>query len=277
MVINLPPLLQHPVPPAAYVLACAWPRVPADQQGSLPHFATREADGMVREIPGQVLATVPEASPFVVLPWFFWTRHAPDAETMTARLDRPPWREARPDIVPAEPYTPEAAVAVTRGGRWNVWGRGFWPTAGDLEYARQIALGNVYDMGLANQVLHAQHMGRATLSLRLVEKLVGLAPSGAADALVLESYRLLGRRQAAVEYVSRMTIEHRQDPAVNVVLALFERDRGAEASARQLLDSVAPAFEGAALQQVLTAPLADWPSDLAAMTANRSLEVPLAR
>jgi len=74
-----------------------------------------------------------------------------------------------------------------------------------------------------------------------------------------------------------MTIEHRQDAAVNVVLALFERDRGAEQSARQLLSSVAPAFEDTALQHALAAPLADWPNDLAAMTANRSLEVPIQR
>jgi len=277
IVLNLPPLLQHPVPPAAYVLACDWPEAPPSEASSLPRFAWREVDGTVREMPGQVLATVPEASPFVVLPWFFWARRAPDASTMAERLDRPPWREARPDIVPPGPLAPETAAAIARGGRWNVWGRGFRPSPADLEYTRQIALGNVYDTGLANQVLRAQHMGQAALALRLVEKLARLAPSGATDALVLESYRLLGRRADAVEYLSGMTIEHRQDPAVNVVLALFERDRGAEPSARELLASVAPAFEGAALQQALAAPLAQWPADFAAMTAVRSIEVPLAR
>jgi len=277
VVANLPPLAQHPVPPATYVLSCAWPQAPADAATSLPRFARREADGAVREIPPQVLASVPGASPFVVLPWFFWARHAPDAATMAARLDVPPWQDARPDIVPIAPFTPEAAVAITRTGRLNVWGRGFRPTAAELEYVRQIALGNVYDTGLANQVLRAQHMGETARALGLAEKLVRLVPSGASDALLLESYRLLGRRADAVEYVTRMPIAHREDPGINVVLALFERDRGAEPSARELLASVAPAFEGAALQQALTAPLAQWPGDFAAMTAVRSIEVPLAR
>ena len=102
-----------------------------------------------------------------------------------------------------------------------------------------------------------------------------LAPGGFSDALLLESYRLLGRREDAVECLTHLPMERRQHPAINVVLALWDRDDGRGEQARALLRSSAPSYEGTPVVQAVSAPLSAWPSDFASMTSNPTLEVRL--
>jgi hypothetical protein len=135
----------------------------------------------------------------------------------------------------------------------------------------------VYDGGLTDQVLRAQQLRRPSEALSLAQKLVALAPSGFADALLIESYRIQGRRADAADYLSGLPLSRRSHPALNVVLALFERDAGREESARALLASVAASFPDSPVERALTAPLSTWPSDFATMTEDESLQVPTTR
>jgi len=260
--INIPGLVQHQTPIAAYISNLVWPTAPAAVAQSLAGYATRlEPDGTYRVSPDHVLATIPQASQFVIYPWFFLANWSNDAGEAGRALASPPWKGVRPDLVPTEIPMSEAYLRqITGHPRWRFWGRGFSPSTDDALYA------SVFDEGLADQVIRLQQRGRGAESLALAERLVALAPFGQYDALVLESYRLMGNRPAAGEYLARMPVDRRMYPAINVVLALFERGAGNETLARQFLGSVADRFPPAApLQAALVAPLNAWPSGLQAM------------
>jgi hypothetical protein len=198
--------------------------------------------------PDQILAAVPSASPFVLLPWFFAASRA-DAATMAERFNAPPWLRARPDIRPAPPVTPEEAREIA---------------------ARRF---EVFDAALADQVLRAQQLRQRDRALELARTFEAIAPSGFADALLLESFRLLERKSDAIDWLTHLPVERRQHPAINVVLALWDRDDGKDDEARALLRSSAASYPGAPLQRALDSPLSGWPADFAAMTADPSLEV----
>jgi hypothetical protein len=198
--------------------------------------------------PDQVLASTASASPFIVLPWFFRAAHA-DGADRAARLSAPPWLTARPDIRPPSGLPDDAVAFLVRPA-----------------FA-------VYDAALTDQVLRAQQLRQGDRALELALKLERLAPDGFADALLLESYRLLRRKEAAIDWLTHLPVSRRQHPAINVVLALWERDEGREDSARALLRSSAPSYPGAPVQRAADAALAAWPADFAAMTADPSLEV----
>lgn len=266
IVMNVPPLLQHPTPVVRYMWACAWPSS-ATESARVPGFARRQQAGNILIPPDQILADVPAATPFLVLPWFMNASRG-DGPTIAAHLNAPPWIGARPDITPVPPLSSEAAVAIVRPPRWNFWGRGLLPEPADR---RPFA---VYDAALLDQIMRAQQLRQRDRALTLSQKIESLAPSGFADALLLESYRLLRRKPEAVEWLRHLPIERRQHPAINVVLALWDRDDGKDAEARELLRSSAASYPAASpIQRALEAPLAAWPPDFASMTANPSLEV----
>jgi hypothetical protein len=266
VLLNVPPLLQHPTPVVRYMWVCAWPAVDAESAARVPEFARRERGGQTVVVPDQVLATVPAASPFVALPWFLQASRG-DGAQIAARLNAPPWREARPGITPQPPMSPDEAVAIARPPRWNFWGRGFSPGA------REHQVFAVYDAALIDQILRAQQLRQGDRALHLSRKLESLAPSGFADALLLESFRLLGQKPEAIDWLTHLPMERRQDPAINVVLALWDRDDGKEDEARALLRSSAGSYPGRVLQRALDAPLSAWPSDFASMTADPTLAV----
>jgi hypothetical protein len=260
--VNLPPLLQHPAPVFAYRASSTWPSVDPDLASGLPHFAQRAESGKIVVIPDTILSTVPSASPFVLLPWFFRATHASSVEAARTELARPPWIGARPDIT-----SPANADAIAQAPRRPFgWGRTLIDGGAGLNV-------RVYDEGLADQVIRAQQLRRLPQALDLARKLEDLAPTGFADALLLESYRLLHRRPDAVALMGRLPVERRSHPSINVVLALFERDRGNESAARALLGSVADSFPDSPVSRALTQPLAQWPADFAAMTLDESLQV----
>jgi len=143
-----------------------------------------------------------------------------------------------------------------------VWGRGFWPDPDDSGFP------GVYDEGLLDQVARAQQLGRAEMALTLSRKLAQLVPRGESDARVLESLRMLHKREDAVEYLSGLSRERRSEPSINVVLALFERDAGNDVLARNLLGSVVRFFPDTPAARAVEASIGDWPHDLNAMTAS---------
>jgi hypothetical protein len=262
MLLNLPGLIQHTAPVAALTTTAVWPEVTPAEAAAVPRYARRQdADGRWRVSPDQVLAEVPAASPFVVYPWFFWANCC--GSDRAGALATPPWVGARPDLVPNGGRVDEAfRLAVSGPDRAHFWGRGFRPSRADEEYAA------AYDQGLIDQIIRLQQRRDAAGALRLANKLVGLAPSGSNDALVLECYRILGSRTGAREYLDGLSYERRRYPGINVVLALFERDAGNDTLARQMLGSVADSFPSdAPLRRALSAPLAEWPPDLPSMLA----------
>jgi len=248
LLVNIPPLLQHPTPVVRYMWICAWPAVTTEVASAVPAFARREADGRTMIPPDQVLASTASASPFVLLPWFFRAAHS-GPDDRAARLNAPPWLSAWPALRPTPPLSSEAADAIVHPG-----------------FA-------VYDAALGDQVLRAQQLRDGDRALPLAWKFVTLAPSGYADALLLESFRLLHRKSDAIDWLTHLPLERRQHPAINIVLALWDRDEGKEEEARALLQSSAPSYPGAPLQGALRSPLSAWPADFAAMTADPSLEV----
>ncbi len=253
--VNVPPLLQHPTPLSTYVTNLEWPRVGADALYGIPAYA-RQGD---RISPDLALAKVPQATPFVVYPWF--TRATWASPDESARLlDDPPWRAARPDLVPRHEMTPTLARYLTREPRWNFWGRGFFPSAEDVSYRA------VYLEGLADQVVRAHQQRRGGDALDLARKLHRLRPSGESIALVLESHRMLRDTFAAKQFLGGQPAELRHDPRINVVLALFERDAGNEQGARAFLENAAPSLPGAPIQRAAGMPMSSWPADLFEMT-----------
>ena len=193
-------------------------------------------------------------------PWFLRATWTADPAEAARILASPPWIAVRPDIRFSEAPTPELARHLTGRARWSFWGRGFWPADEDRIH------GAVYDEGLYDQVVRAQQLRLAPRALALARKLVALAPSGKADAAMLESLRLLGQRGQAAEYLAGLPAERRAHPELNVVLALFERDAHNESLARQFLQSVATSFPGTPVIEALGRPLAEWPADLFSMT-----------
>ena len=262
--INIPGLIQHPIPITNYVTSLTWPAVSPQFAASLAGYARRvEADGTVRASPDHVLATIPQASPFVVFPWFFRAVTSSDPSRTATLLDQPPWSHVRPDILPVlAPMRATTVRSLAGVPRWRFWGRGFRPSLEDAHYAA------VYDEGLADQIMRLQQHRDGAGALRLSRRLVRFAPSGWHDAILLESHRLLRDREGAGAYLRELPADRRREPAINVVLALFERDAGNEASARQLLDSVAFRFPGdAPLHRALGESLDRWPGDLQSMIA----------
>ena len=263
VLMNLPPLLQHPTPVFHFRLSASWPVADPSLAAQLPRFAKREVGATTVVVPESVLSSVPQASPFVVLPWFFGATHFGDTSDRAATLRQPPWIAARPDIVPSEPLV--AAISATPV-HWPVWGRSFVASNIGPETG-------AYDAGLTDQVLRAQSLRSLVRAEHLARKLLELAPGGYADALLLETLRLSHRRAEAVQYLNSLSQERRQHPAINVVLALFERDSQNDGTAKALLNSVVESFRDSPVERALSQPLAQWPPDFASMTRDDRLQV----
>lgn len=265
VLINAPGLLQNAAPVNTFTAGCLWPVADEAAARSLAAYAWRQApDGSVRVSPDTVLATVPSASPLVTHPWFLAVTATSDAEDVTRRLSSPPWAAARPDIACDPSRTPGLVPGLLRRPGWTVWGRGFWPDPAARGFP------GVYVEGLLDQIVRAQQLGRGAQALALAQRYAALVPGGEADAQILESLRVLGRRADAVAYLSSLSRERRSEPKVNVVLALFERDAGNEPMARGLLGSVVALLPGTPAEQALNAPFASWPRDLMGMTTGET-------
>jgi hypothetical protein len=259
-VINLAPLLQHPTPVATYVMSCRWPEVPPGKEAAdFPFYARGLTDsGAPTVVPFEVLEREPAASQFLVYPWFSSAIRT-TGDDLATRLAEPPWASVRPDIVPERLTLDQRMIReLAPQPRLGFLGRSLWAAAGSSIAA--------YDDALWEQVARAQQLRDTGRALELAHKLVRLVPVGESDALLLESFRLAGRRDEAAAHIREMPLERRGHPKINVVLALFERDAGNETGARAFLQSVVHGFPGAPAEQAVHQPLSEWPVDLHAMT-----------
>jgi hypothetical protein len=258
LLVDLPPLLQHPTPVATYVMNLAWPTVPESDAHRYPYYATSQsAVGETTVVPFQALEIEPAANPWRVYVWFWRTTHA-DGQELADRLQRPPWIHARPALVPAARWPPDVARQVAPPPRVGFLGRSLTGSGGP--YA------TVYLDALLDQVVRANQQGRIDRALALSARRLRLAADGLAAAWRLETLRRAGRAVEAEALLRSLPEGTREEPRINVVLALFDRDAGEERRARALLASVAGSFPHTPLREALTAPLPRWPSTLDAMT-----------
>jgi hypothetical protein len=261
LALNLPPLLQHPTPVATYVMNLAWPEIPESERWRYPFYATTESPGgQPAVVPFERLEVEPAANPWRTYLWL-WRVSRLDDEALAAALLEPPWKDARPHLVPSQQWPPSAARAIVPRPRVGFLGRSLTGTGGP--YA------TVYLDALLDQVIRANQEGAIDRALRLSSRRLALRADGESAAWGLETLRRAGRALDAERLLDSLPRETRAHPLINVVLALFDRDAGEEQRARALLGSVAAAFPGAPVQQAMSAPLSEWPATLDAMTRAR--------
>ncbi len=266
--LNIPPLLIHPAIVDSLVANCspgATSTTAQELSRRLPRFAIdRGPDGAPRIPPDVALATTPAAAPHLVHAWLFWVCATADDSLAAQRLEAPPWAKSRPDVkLRLSPVPQELIRVFAPTPRWNYLGRG-------LREANVTAFDHgAYLEALADQIVRAHQTRRYERALRLSERLSRLSPDGFADALVVESYRLLGRPFDAAKIAEGLPRDRQSSPELLVVWALLARDRGDDVTARSALRAAAPYFPSTPVAAVASSalPLADWPRDLATMTA----------
>lgn len=259
LLINTPPLLQHPTPVATYVTNLAWPEVPAAEAWRYPFYASgRSPEGQPTVVPFQAIEEEPAANPWALYSWFWRASHLDDA-ALAARLRQPPWARTRPDLLPATEWPPAAARQVAPPPRLGFLGRSLTGSGGP--YA------TVYLDALLDQVVRANQQGILDRALALSHRRLALSADGEAAAWHLETLRRTRRPLEAQGMLRSWPEATRRHPLINVALALFDRDAGDDARARALLGSVAASFPGTPIREALEAPLSSWPATLDAMTS----------
>ncbi len=259
VVSNLPPLLVHPAFVDTYVANCRRPPLTRALSREVPDLAVETDDaGRPTVPPEQILSRLPAAAPHLLYPWFFAASTAGSPEEVAARLARPPWYDARPDLGPRlVPFPVELVPLLAPGPRWSFFGRAFFAGASDP------AAATAYLDALARQVLRAHETARLERALTLAVKLSALRPGETSDALVLESLRLLGRREEALTVLSNLSQERAASPPVFVVRALFARDDGRTGLASEFAAASAPFFPDTPIALASGDPRA-WPPTFAA-------------
>ncbi|HYN43151.1 MAG TPA: hypothetical protein VE129_15345 [Thermoanaerobaculia bacterium] len=259
--LNVPPLLVHPSLVDTYVANCRRPALTPQLARQVPALAVDPDDaGRPSVPPDQVLSTLPAASPHILYPWYFAASAAGSAEAVAARLQQPPWYERHPELGPRlVPFPPELASIVAPPPRWNVLGRSLWSGVSDP------ASGSVYLGSLTEQILRAHETGHLDRALALAEKLVRLWPGEMSDALLLESFRLLGRTEIAETVFRSLPRDRAGAPPVLAVVALLARDLHDVALATRLGVAAAPYFPGTPLGRLARLP-SSWPNTYAELT-----------
>jgi hypothetical protein len=258
--LNVPPLLVHPSLVDTYVANCRRGALTPELARQVPALAIDPDDaGRPSVPPDQVLSVVPAASPHLLYPWYFAASAAGSPAAVAARLQRPPWYERHPELGPRlVPFPPELASIVAPPPRWNVLGRSLFNGISDP------ASGSVYLGSLTEQVIRAQETRRLDRALSLAEELVRLWPGETSDALLLESFRLLGRTELAESLFRSLPRNRAESPPVLAVVALLKRDLGDAPVAARIGVAMAPYFPGTPLARNAGAPGA-WPATYAAL------------
>ena len=258
LLINLPPLLQHPTPVATYVMNLRWPEVDASEAPRYPFYATAQTEGgATTVIPFERLEQLAVANPWQLYLWLWRASHLDDA-VLAKRLRTPPWIEVAPELVPPTGWSPAVARHVVPPPRYGFLGRSLTGTGGP--YA------TVYLDALLDQVIRANQQGLIDRALELSARRLARRQDGEAAAWRLETLRRAGRAGEAEALLRSLPESVRAHPLINVVLALFDREFGEERRARALLDSVASAFPNTPVQRALETSMTDWPTTLDALT-----------
>jgi hypothetical protein len=205
-----------------------------------------------------LLPSVPSASDFVLYPWLFSVRLAASPADAARSLENPPWLSAHPEMALAVSRFPDVnLVDVVPPVSFGFLGRSL---VSERARIRRFA---VYDPALAFQVLKSHQTRDLDRALTLAEKLRRIRPSAYSNALLAETYRLMGRTETLSGFIGSLPERRRVLPPIALVVALSARDRGDEATARLALGAAKQGYPLPALDRALSAPLSEWPSDLA--------------
>lgn len=256
--LNLPPLVQHPTPVSTYVMNLTWPEIPESEAWPFPFYATgRSPAGKPTVVPFAVLELNSAANPWRLYLWFRRVSGLEDRDLPNA-LREPPWATTLPGLVPLGTWSAELARQVAPPPRLGFLGRSLTGTGGP--YA------TVYLDALLDQVVRANQQNRIDRALELSDARLRLREDGEAAAWRIETLRRSDRALEAEAVLRSLSTSTRSHPLINVALALFDRDAGAERRARALLASVAEHFPDSPVAKALTARVEDWPRTLDAMT-----------
>lgn len=253
---NLPPWWIHPTPVASYLMNLAWPEVPVEEAARLPRYARRPGSqpGRERVVPFEVLEREAAANPWRTYRWLGRLARLSDP-ALTQGLLFPPWRERLPGLVPESPWPEGVARLLVPRPRPGFLGRSLTRSNGPY--------GRVYLEALTDQVARASALGELELAWKLQRIREGISLDPEAVVWHLELLRQGGRWAELEQYLDSRPPEQLGEPALVLVLALAERDRGRETRARELLQSVAPALAGTRAAQALGQPIERWPRSVA--------------
>lgn len=257
LVLNLPPLFANPGSVSGFVYSCPRGVVSERTASAFPPFAVhRDAGGRPAVAASHALPLAPSASPHVVFPWFAAASLAGTPAEAAARLGRPPWRDAYPEIQPPPFLSPADEIPrVAPAPRWG-WGRSF------LSGLKDPALTPLYLDALSNQVQAALDAGPPGVAVALAEQYRSLLPGGESDALLVEALRSAGRREAAADLVRSLSPAARSYPDTAAAVALWARDTGALDLARRAMQAAAAGAPSGRYPALRDAPPETWPKDL---------------
>ncbi len=201
-------------------------------------------------------------SPLRVAPWLLADRLR--GGDVLGRLRTPPWRQDRPELrveAPLETVLPADQIAhFTRPFAWPHLGMSFFRARSDVSW------GAAYPEAILDQALRAQDMRRTDRAVDFAERLWRLLPNPQSAAVLAESYRLAGRREALAEFVSRVRARRPVDSRLPLALALAARDASDADSARSLVEASLALDERPGVRRLLGLPLAQWPATLRDVT-----------
>jgi len=122
--------------------------------------------------------------------------------------------------------------------------------------------------GILDQALRAQDMRRGDRAVDFGEQLFEILPNPQTAVVLAESYRIAGRRETLQAFAKKIEARRPVDPRFGIVLALFARDLGDEAAARELVAGVAKADPRPEYRRLLETPPAEWPPTLRDVTGD---------
>ena len=248
VLINVPPLLQHPTLVVRYTWACAWPAVDAETASGVPHFARRETNGRT------TIPPIRSSRP-----------RRPPRRSSCCRGFSPPRMRIPMSARLASTRLPGSRRA-RRSGRRR---RSLWTTRLASCIRPSPSTTRRSPIRSCARSSCARPIGRWSWRASSKRSRRTASPTRCSSRATACS----SGRTTAIDWLTHLPIERRQHPAINVVLALWDRDDGKDEEAHALLRSSAPSYAGAPVQRAVDLPLSAWPADFAAMTEDPTVSV----
>jgi MFS family permease len=247
-----------------YMVLPQKPLTEAETRSYAPYAVLRAAGEEPRLGQWFDVANHAELSPIKVTAWLLARRLA--GGDVLAALKTPPWRTDRPGfemaVPPEQAIPPSALVFLTSPFRWPHLGMSLTRSAGQTDTVLAF-VDCLYD-----QTLRAQDMGRGDRAVAFAEELYRRVPSPQTAATLAEAYRMAGRRETLLDFVSSLPPAQKASPDFGMVLALIARDGGNEARARHVLGQVLAVSPRREYVRLAGSPMSDWPPTL------RKIQVP---
>ena len=236
------------------------PRVLTEEEakGYARYATVRGAAGKLRLGPWFDVSNHAGLSQVRVSAWLLAKRLA--GGDLRKALETPPWRTDVPGqklALRSEEAIPESAlVFLTSPFRWPHLGMSLTrdPKAADTVLS--------YVDCLYDQALRGQDTGDGGRAVAFAERLLSSVPGPQSAVAMAEGLRIAGRREAFVAFVKETPRERKALPEFGVVLALFARDGGDEATARRILEMVLRAAPRPEFQALAALPIGEWPRTL---------------